>query len=224
MNSVEAARLQLNAIDESKPAAALVEIGGWASSLAGTDGFACDDRFLIVAEIESDGNRVVALVFEDYLRHIHKRDQEQRKLYESLHGYWSALAMAYERCIQDHEADEAGAARFTRHLALAIARAIRASEHAERMRQLRYIGSGADLWKSPCRLFAYAEKMEVDHVAIQVHEREVHSTVRAELLRLAGMSLAALHELPPEQVELAGRILERFAISFSWSAEPAPDC
>lgn len=224
MNSVESARRLLDELDESKPVAALVEIGAWGTSLAGADGFACDDRFLIVSEIEASGNRLAPVVFEDYLRHIHTRDQEQRKLYEALHGYWSAVASAYERCIQDHEAGEAGAARFTRHLALAIARAIRASEHAERMSQLRYIGSGSELWKSPCRLFAYAEKMEVDHVAIVLHEREVHSNIRAELLRMAGMSLAALHELPPEQVELAGRILERFAVSFAWSTEPAPDC
>ncbi|KAF0163209.1 MAG: hypothetical protein FD157_3372 [Rhodocyclaceae bacterium] len=224
MNSVAAARDLLNALDESKPAAALIEIATWADSLAGTDGFACDDRFLIVAEIESNGNRVAADVFQEYLRHIHKRDQEQRKLYEALHTYWSDVAAAYERCILDHEAGAPGAARFTSHLAVAIARAIRASEHAERMSQLRYIGSGPELWKSPCRLFAYAEKMEVDHVSIVVHGREVHSTIRAELLRMAGMSLAALHELPPEQVELAGRILERFAVSFSWSAEALPDC
>jgi len=224
MNSVAAARDLLNALDESKPAAALIEIAGWADSLAGTDGFACDDRFLIVAEIEASGNRIERLVFQEYLRHIHTRDQEQRRLYEALHGYWSAVAAAYERCIQDHEAGAAGAARFTRHLGLAIARALRASEHAERMSQLRYIGSGPDLWKSPCRLFAYAEKMELDHVALVLHEREVHSNIRAELLRMAGLSLAALHELPPEQVELAGRILERFAVSFSWSTEPMPDC
>lgn len=224
MNSVASARLLLKKLEKSKPIEAIIEIGAWAKSLAGTDGFACDDRFFIVAEIESNGNRVAAAAFQEYLRHIHTRDQDQRKLYESLHTYWSAVAAAYERCALDHEAGESGAARFTGHLAIAIARAIRASEHAERMRQLRYIGSGAEIWESPCRLFAYAEKMEVDHAVIVVHEHEVHSNIRAELLRMAGMSLAALHELPPEQVELAGRILERFTISFSWSAEVLPDC
>lgn len=224
MNSVEAARRLLKPLEKSKPDAALIEVEVWASSLANTDGFACDDRFLIVAEIESAGNRIAGAVFQEYLHHIHTRDHDLRKLYESLHSYWIAVAAAYERCVQDHEAGAPGAARFASHLAQAIARAIRASEHAERMRQLRYIGSGPELWKSPCRLFAYAEKMQLDHVAIVVHEREVHSNIRAELLRMAGMSLAALHELPPEQVELAGRILERFAVSFAWSPEPQPDC
>ena len=224
MNSVASARLLLKKLEKSKPIEAIIEIGAWAKSLAGTDGFACDDRFFIVAEIESNGNRVAADVFQDYLRHIHTRDQDQRKLYELLHTYWSAVAAAYERCALDHEAGESGAGRFTSHLAIAIARAIRASEHAERMRQLRYIGSGAELWESPCRLLAYAEKMEVDHVAIVVHEHEVHSNIRAELLRMTSMSLAALHELPPEQVELAGRVIDRFAVSFSWSAEALPDC
>ena len=228
MNSVAAARKILKKLDEQKPKPtsieALIQIEGWANSLAGTDGFACDDRFLIVAEIESKGNLLAADIFPEYFRRIHTRDQDQRKLYELLHSYWSAVAAAYARCVLDQQAGESGAARFTPQLAIAVARSIRASEHAERMRQLRYIGSGPDLWESPCRLFAYADKMEIDHVSIVVHEREVHSTARAELLRLAGMSLAALHELPPEQVELAGRILERFAVSFSWSTEPSPDC
>ncbi|MDP1610967.1 MAG: hypothetical protein Q8M11_07890 [Sulfuritalea sp.] len=224
MNSVASARQLLQPLEKSKPDAALVEIEAWAGSIAKIDGFACDDRFAIVAEIEVVGKRVAAAVFQEYLQHIHKRDQEQRKLYELLHGYWTAIAAGYERCAQDHEAGEAGAARFTSHLAIAIARAIRACERAERMSQLRYIGSGPDLWESPCKLFAYAEKMQLDHVALVVYEREVHSTIRAELLRMAGMSLSALHELPPEQVELAGRVLERFAVSFSWSAEPQPDC
>jgi hypothetical protein len=99
MNSVGKARDLLSAVDESDPVAALVEIGTWANSLAGADGFACDDRFLIISEIEAAGSRVALAVFQEYLRHIHKRDQEQRRIFESLHGYWAALAEAYERCV-----------------------------------------------------------------------------------------------------------------------------
>ena len=224
MNSVGKARDLLAVVDETDPVAALVEIGTWANSLAGADGFAWDDRFLIVSEIEIAGSRVAMAVFQEFMRHIHKRDQEQRRIYESLHGYWVALAEAYERCVLDHEAGQAGAAAFDKHLGLAIARAIRACERAERTRQMRYIGSGEELWRAPYRLFAYAEKRQLDELPIAVHEREVRSTIRAELLRMAGMSLAALHEMPPEQVELTGRILERFAISFCWSKEAAPGC
>lgn len=224
MNSVAAARKILKKLEKTKPIDALVEIGDWAKSLAGADGFACDDRFQIVAEIELNGSLFEAAVFQEYLRHIHKRDQEQRTIYEALRGYWSAVAAAYEGCVLDHMEGKPGAAAFSGHLALAIARAIRASEKAKRMSRLRYVASGAEVWETVGRLLAYAEKMEIDHLAIVVHEREVHTTIRAELLRMAGMSLAALHELPPEQVELAGRVLERFAVSFSWSAEALPDC
>lgn len=224
MNSVAAAQKILKKLEKTPPVAALGEIVAWANSVAGIDGFACDDRYAIVAELDASGGRFVEPVFQDYLLHIHTRDQEQRKLFESLHGYWSALAAAYERCVLDHQAGEAGAARFGGNLAIAIVRTIRACERAERMRQLRYIGSGADLWESPCRVFAHAEEMKLDDAAIIVYEHEVHTTIRAELLRLAGMSLTALHELPPEQVELAGRVLGRFAISFTWSVQPSPDC
>jgi len=224
MNSAAAARALLAAMDVSKPVEALVEIGTWANSLALTDGFSCADRFAVVSEIEGYGRRVLGKVFADFLRHIHRRDQEQRRIFESLHGFWTALAEAYGRCVFDHEAGAPGAAAFERHLAVAIARGLRACERAERTRQMRYIGSGPDLWRLPCRLYAYGETRALGEVPVVVQEREARSTVRAEFLCLAGMSLAALHELPPEQVELAGRVLERFAISFAWSETPAPDC
>lgn len=217
MNSVAAAKDLLAAIDASKPVEALVEIGTWANSVALTDDFPCDLRFAVVDEIENHGRKLLADVNEAYLAHIHKRDVEQRKIFEALHGYWTALAEAYERCVVDHEADARGADALSPQLAVAIARALRAAERAERTRQMRYIGSGKDLWHMPCRLLAYAERLRLDDHMVVAHAREAHTNVRAEFLVLAGMSLVALHELPPEQVELTGRILERFAISFVWS-------
>jgi hypothetical protein len=124
----------------------------------------------------------------------------------------------------DHQRGEKGAARIRKDLPLALARSIRAEAVAERMRLLRYVSLDANMWQAPYRLLAYAETLGIDAEAVIAYPHEAHTTPRAELLRLLGLSLAALHELPPEQVELAGRILDRFAISFAWSREPAPDC
>lgn len=224
MNSIESARKILKPLEKAKPFDALVAIGGWARSLARAAGFACDDRFQIVVEVESAGKEVVATVFQEYMKYIHKRDQYQRTIYEALRDYWAAVAAAYEGCVLDHMEGKPGAAAFTGHLPLAIARAIRASEKAKRMSRLRYVASDAEIWESVCRLMTYAEKMAVDQLAIVVYEHEVHTTIRAELLSMAGMSLAELSKVPPEQVELAGRILARFAVSFSWSTQSQPDC
>lgn len=224
MHSPAAARDLLAGIDESKPLAALDDVAGWAVSVAGADGFGCDDRFLVVAEIESCGNRVVHEVFAEFLRLIHARGQAQRALYKSLHDYRMAIVDAYGRSIADAEKGERGAEAFRAHLPLAIGRSLRAIGLAERLRLLRYMGSDPATWSTACHLYARAEAAGIDEPPLVLHEREVHTTIRAEFLRLLGLNLAALHELPPEQVELSARILERFAISFSWSRQRQADC
>jgi len=52
----------------------------------------------------------------------------------------------------------------------------------------------------------------------------VHTTVRAELQKIVLLNLAAPHEFSPLQLELAFRILARFAISAGWSRIPQEDC
>lgn len=224
MTSAADARRILAELDTTEPAAALDQIAHWADTLRDFDGFSCDDRFEVAAEVEATGRKRAEVVFAQFLERIHKRDRAQRKLFEPLFAFWSGVSGAYGRCVLDHQRGEKGAARVRKDLPIAIARSIRAAGVAERMRLLRYVSLDATLWQALYRLLAYAETLGIDDEAVIAYPREVHTTARAELFRLMGLSLAALHELPPEQVELAGRILDRFAISFAWSRSPAPEC
>jgi hypothetical protein len=223
MTSAAAARRILAELDKTEPAAALDQIAHWAETMTDVDGFSCDDRFDVTTEIEATGRKRAEVIFAEFFAHIHKRDRAQRKLSEPLNSFWSGISGAYGRCVIDHARGEKGAARVRKDLPLALARSIRAAGVAERMRLLRYIGAGVEMWQAPYRLLAYAETLGIDDQAVNAYPREAHTTPRAELLRLMGLSLAALHELPPEQVELAGRVLDRFAISFEWSRDPAPE-
>lgn len=224
MTSAADARRILAELETTEPAAALDQIAHWAQTLGDFDGFSCDDRFAVAAEIEARGRERAEAVFAQFLERIHKRDRAQRKLFEPLYAFWSGISGAYGRCVLDHQRGEKGAARVRKDLPLALARSIRAAAVAERMRLLRYVSLEAAMWQALYRLLAYAETLGIDAGAVIAYPHEVHTTARAEFLRLAGLSLAALHELPPEQVELAGRILDRFAVSFAWSREPAPEC
>ena len=224
MTSAADARRILAELADTEPAAALDQIAHWAETLRDFDGFSCDDRLEVAAEVDATGREHVEAVFAQFLERIHKRDRAQRKLFEPLYSFWIGISGAYGRCVFDHQRGEKGAARVRKDLPLALARSIRAQGVAVRMRLLRYVSLDANMWQAPCRLLAYAETLGIDAEAVIAYPREIRTTPRAEFLRLMGLSLAALHELPPEQVELAGRILDRFAISFAWSREPAPEC
>lgn len=224
MTSAAAARRLLSEVNGAVPAAALDEIAHWAGTLCDCDGFACDDRLAVVAEIDTAGREHVEVAFAAFLERIHQRDFSQRKLSEPLHAFWSRLSGAYARCVTDHQRGERSAGRVLKDLPLALARSIRAAGIAARIRLLRYAGIDRETWQTMYRLLAYAETLGIDDVPVSAYPREVRTTPRAELLKLLELSLAALHELPPEQVELAGRILDRFAISSAWSRDPTPQC
>jgi hypothetical protein len=224
MSSAAAARRVLADLAKAEPAAALEQIAHWAGTLRDFDGFSCDNRLEVVTEVEAAGQKPVQVVFAAFLGRIHKRDRVQRKLFDPLYAFWGGISGAYGRCVLDHERGAKGAARVRKDLPLALARSIRAAGVAERMRLLRYIGIRTELWQSLYRLFLYAETLGIDAEAVTAYPREVHTTPRAEFLKLTGLSLAALHELPPDHVELAGRILGRFAISFAWSRVRTPEC
>lgn len=224
MNSAADVRRMFEDLAKTEPVAALEQIAHWAGTLRDYDGFSCDDRFEVVSEIEAAGNKRVDAVFEELFKHIHTRDRAQRRLFEPLDAFWSAVSGAYGRCVLDHERGENGAARVRKDLPLAVARSIRAAGMAEKLRLLRYADPSADMWQALYRLLTYAESLGIDAEAVTAYPREAHTTPRAEFLRVMGLSLAALHELPPEQVELCSRVLARFAISFAWSREPVPAC
>ena len=224
MATVAEAKAILASLAGEQPEAALEQLASFATSVSVADGFACDNRLAVVKEIDGEGRARANAVLAGFFARIHIRDPRQKAAFDLLHSYWNALSGAYARCATDHELGARGAARIRDEMPLAIGRALRAAGQAVRMRYLRYLGVDAQAWAALAKLFASAERLGAAEAVFVPYPHEVRSTVRAELLKILGMSLAALHEVPPEQVELAYRILDRFAASFAWGQQPGPEC
>jgi len=224
MATVAEAQAILELLETEQPNAALEQLANWANSLRDTDGFACDTRLAVVKMIDDCARPHAEKVLAEFFAHLHFRDRAQKKSFELLHSYWTDISGAYARCVSDHEHGQQGAARIRDELPLALGRSSRALGQAARVRCLRYLGIEAGTWAELSRQFAYAELLGIDDAAFVPYPREVHSTPRAEFLKVLGLSLAALHELPPHQIELAFRILGRFAASFAWGRQSTPEC
>lgn len=224
MATAEEAKAILEPLSAEPPVKALDELEHWLSTVRETDGFPCDDRLAVVKEIDDASRAPASAVLADYFAHVRQRDQLQRKMFDRLHAFWSSLAGAYERCISDFDQAEKHAARVREEMPLVFARSFRASSCVARMLHLRYQELNMDFWVGLARQFATAEKRRFDEVAVVPYPREIHATARSELLKILGLYLAAPHELSMEHVELAYRIIDRFAASFSWSLEPTDEC
>ena len=208
----------LAGLQASKPLDALHEIAHWLGTLRDFDGFACDDRLLLVKNLDDAGRPLVEEAFAAFYANAHTRDKNERKREELLELYWTNVSGAYGRCVADNERQEKRWKEIRAELPLALGRCYRAALLAAKTRCMLYRPAKPD-WLSLYRLVSFAELAHFATEAVQIYPREVRSTARAELTKLLAFIVAVPQELPPEQIELTARVLDRFAISFAWSAK-----
>ncbi|HUJ26591.1 MAG TPA: hypothetical protein VLW85_11270, partial [Myxococcales bacterium] len=214
----------LAALRTSKPADALQELQHWQGTLRDFDGFACDDRLALVKSLDEAARPLAAKVFAEFCGQMHRRDRSQRKRAQLLEAFWANTGGAYARCVSDNEQGGKRAGEIRAELPVALARSYRGAFLAAKVRAMMYLPAVPKDWLPLYRPFAFAEVAHFATEAVHVYPKEVHSTPRAELSKLLAFCLAAPHELPPEQIELMARILDRFAISFAWAGAPSAQC
>jgi len=203
----------------------LEQISHWVASVGATPGFSCDDRLAVMSLLDQAAAVHALPLFEQFLSNIHQQqDRAARRTWDALCEYWGRLAEGYAQCVADFERGEKGAKSVEAQMPLALARALRAASLRFKLRYLRFAGIDAKAWAPLYRIYALAELKEFDTVPVVAYVREVHTTARAELQKILLLYLAAPHEFPPSQLELAFRILARFAISAEWSRVPQSEC
>jgi hypothetical protein len=202
----------------------LEQLSHWVGSVKDTPGFACDDRLAVMRLLDQAAAAHTGPLFNQFFSKIHQQDRTARKIWDALCEYWGRLAEGYAQCVADFEHGEKGAKNVEEEMPLALARALRAASLRFKLRYLRFVGIDARAWAALFRMYAFAELKQLDNVPVVAYAREVHTTARAELQKILLLYLAAPHEFPPGQLELAFRILARFAISAEWSRVPQAEC
>jgi len=224
LRDAQAAQEVLAGLPEGVSLENLEQISHWTASVKDTPGFTCDDRLAVMRLLDQAGAVHTGPLFTQFFSKIHQQDRATRNIWDALCEYWGRLAEGYAQCVADFEHGEKGAANVEAEMPLALARALRAASLRFKLRYLRYVGIDAKAWAPLYRLYAFAELKQFDVRPVVAYPREVHTTVRAELQKIMLLYLAAPHEFPPAQLELAFRILARFAISADCSRVPQADC
>ncbi len=224
LRDAEAAAQTIAGLPEGVSLDSLEQISHWVGSVKDTAGFACDDRLAVMRLLDTAAAKHTGPLFDQFFAKIHQQDAATRKIWDVLCEYWARLAEGYAQCVADFEHGEKGAKNVEAEMPLAAARALRAASLHFKLRYLRFVGIDAKAWAPLYRMYAFAELKQFDTVPVVAYAREVHATARAELQKILLLYLAAPHEFPPGQLELAFRILARFAISAEWSRVPQAEC
>ena len=224
LRDAQAAQEALAGLPEEVSLDTLEQISHWVTSVKDTPGFSCDDRLAVMRLLDQAAAAHVGPLFDEFFKKIHQQDRAARNIWDALCEYWGRLAAGYAQCVADFEHGEKGAKLVEPQMPQTMARSLRAASERFKLRYLRFVGVEPKAWAPLYRLYAFAELKQFDDKPVVAYGREAHTTVRAELQKIMLLYLAAPHEFPPVQLELAFRILARFAISADWSRVPQPEC
>jgi hypothetical protein len=224
LRDAKAAKEVLAGLPEGVALETLEQLSHWVGSVKDTPGFACDDRLAVMRLLDQTAAMHAEPLFKQFFLKIHQQDRTTRKIWDALCEYWCRLSEGYAQCVADFDHGEKGAKSVGDQMPLALARALRAASQHLKLRYFRFVGIDAKAWAPLYRMYAFAELKQFDNVPVVAYAREVHTTARAELQKILLLCLAAPREFPAVQLELAFRILARFAISAEWSRVPQAGC
>lgn len=202
---------------------ALLELTNWFGSLRDADGLEPEKRFDLIGQLEGAGERYLEAGFAELYAGAHLRDRLERARERTLDACWTNLALAYARCVSDAEQ---AAKRFTdrQKLPIALARSYHAHFTAAKVRCLLYLEAAPRNWQAIYRSFVFAEVAHFETQPVQIYPRAMRTSVRGELAKLLAFYLCAPHDLPPEQIELCARIIDRIGGAFAWAHAPSAEC
>jgi hypothetical protein len=212
LHSPEAASEQIALLAGQEPLRALGEVAQGLRSVGESAEFKPRTRQEVVALLDAAGRDPEAELMLRYFTDPRLRNPKGRIAWRAVYEYWSSLADAYLRCaLEDLPKFAAGEAARGPCAALA-ARALRARGAQIRAAMLHYEPVPASAWAGLYALWARCEIASLTAVAAHAYESEkMHTTPLFELMNSLLVAIAAPERLPPEEIDAAFRIAQRFA-------------
>jgi hypothetical protein len=221
LHSAEAARQQIALLPADDPLRALGEVAQWLRSVGESKEFKPQARLEVVGLLDNAGRTPERELMLRYVSDPRLRNPRGRLAWTAVFEFWSALADSLQRCaleqLPDHVAGEAARVPY----AAVASRALRARVGHIRAAMLHYEPVPAKAWAGMYELHARCERAGLTTAATHAYDAErAHTTPLLELLNGLLVAIAAPERLPPEEIDAAFRIAQRFAGAARLEAAP----
>ena len=202
---------------------ALDEITGWLESLAGVDNLRLDRLFDLTDLLDAAASTHHKRLVREYLATTRQQKFQEVKLWTRGFDFSSALSSTYLSCVTRYQSREIGAGGLRKHIAVVIARALRALGLQLKWTLLRYGPFDPKLWNAVGELYRRAEASGIAEVDLPIYVGAQGSgTIRQEYLKILMLYSSGADVLPPLRQELAERVVAHFAPFFEVAAAPFP--
>lgn len=218
------ARRIIAGIAAQEPATALAEAAGWFESLAGIDDFPLALRLDRSAELAAASLPLARRQARDFLAGGRQSRLQEQQGWQRNHGYWTQLAQAYARCLEEADANPKAADLLRPRRSDLLTGLLVAHAGCLRWVQLRYGPIDPGHWTRLGEIYLRA-------VGEQLAEREVEpfgpgegaTTPTREYLKALVFHAASMDSLLPLEIGLAERFIAYFLPHFVFSAEMRPE-
>lgn len=214
MTSVAEARKLVEELPRD-PQKALADLTQWLTSVSETPDFRVDVRAQVLGVIDETAQPLERAVLALYLAHPNLRQGHGGEQWQSVHDFWGQLASGYGVCRREVQAGAKGAAAAKDLLALIGAREIRALSQRMKLLLMRYQPLEEPLWAALHECYAFAESLRRVTQDLHAYPGEALGTsVRTEFAKALMLEMARMESLSAAKIELAFRIIYRFAPLF----------
>lgn len=200
---------------------ALDQIVGWLESLQVVPDFPEDRLYEAVSRLHTAAQPHLKRLARDYLHSPRLSRSEEKCLWTIIHGFWSMLAVSYERCLPAVSQKTRVGEQVRQVLPSLSARLIAALGSVLKWEQFHYVLSAGSLWQRLGTALLLAER--AGRTAQLRENASGESSPQLEFVRVVAFQAASMDSLLPLEIELAERLIAHFSPEFVFSAEVKRD-
>ena len=198
---------------------AMDEVVGWLESLDGALEFPEDHLYEAVSRLDDAAQPHLRRLLRDYLHTQHLSRTEEKRIWSISHGYWTLLAISYERCLAAAGEKNRVGAHLRQSLPALTARLIAALVAILKWERFNYGESTGELWQRLGAALLSAENAGVATRPIQLHANAPRVTSpQQEFIKGVALQAASVDSLLPLEIDLAERLIVHFLPGFVFSA------
>lgn len=207
-------RRVLTGIAGLPPLAALHELTNWVESLVAGDGLTVTQQIALAHQLENGAHPKLRALEQSVFCRDDFSLQDEDGVCLAMHGFWSALALAYEVALDRFEQAEHGPEQQPAALARLAARLIRACRSRLLWDLMRCGPVDEGLWQVAGRAWLEAEGAGVLTRELSDGADGVTTTVAREYLATVAMHTAGLDTLENQHLDIAVRVILHFGAHF----------
>lgn len=203
---------------------ALEELRYWLDSLQDADDLKLARILEIVELIDVTARHHLRKLSQEYVSAGSRLQRfHENRIWTTAFGFWKSLGAAYLLVLRKYQAGANGWNAIKTRMPTVVALGVRCAGARLKWHLLRYGQIDKGLWDDLGKLLAYAEEKNEATTVLEL-QPGTQTTIQREVLKTLMLGVSSTDSLLPAELELAERLIARFAEQYVLQKQPSKGC